>query len=761
LPKRLEPLRNKKIDAPLSKIKMPSHAENELKLVEEKIENLKASRNFLEDKKEQLEKSELRFLREFDKELEKLEAKEKYWQGIIEKGISYELTIATGNASIISPKQVLTELLDFDVEATSISLERPSVTLNNTPTEEISNIVPLMKFVAREDPAKALYDTLDDYLDWKSNQTGEAEKNIKFITVVGTSGKGKTTFARRFIDLEYTEMRYSAIVKDCKDTNRRYRVSCSDFDSSRDAETQLSLLVLYEAFKHSIPNETKEYRMLFTNFFENHSNSRISFEKTLQLITSTFWCNSDYPIERRLVIINLDETNSFLNSDERKNYFQELLRILRHASRSFTLLNILSGTHSVDLFEQVKISQSKFVDIELSLIPLEESQQIVLGMTPKAFGISPYLEYILTLCGGVGRYIEILIIQMSIIGSFQRNGTTIKGFKLDCYEHFLENLQTAVHIDTLLEKLTAGVIAFYPNVFNKYEDCIELLSCYTLFQWPVKRKTVISQYSVGDLEKDGLVFLAPDSSISQTYFCVIPFITLYWNIKYSHQNVQIPFLKDIKSYFSPDESENNSLHIMMAKLWGLVQKDKLVADTSGLCAIKLSQLLPLRKSQVDVEIKFRPLFAIMSSTQRITSKNYEKYQDLSFDSECIAFLNAKGASYTDAVIFSTPQIGIQEKQSFEAKKRKLNGFSLSSFDAASFQEERQKFPEDGIFVLIADEKIGNVTLGERDIFIDYGNFEEFSGPLIALRKLYCINELNRPAKKINELNLATKKLKLN
>ena len=69
---------------------MPSHAENELKLVEKEIKDFKARMELLEDKKEPLEKSELRFLREFDKELEKLEAKEKYWQGIIEKSnLSY------------------------------------------------------------------------------------------------------------------------------------------------------------------------------------------------------------------------------------------------------------------------------------------------------------------------------------------------------------------------------------------------------------------------------------------------------------------------------------------------------------------------------------------------------------------------------------------------------------------------------------------------------------------------------------------------
>jgi len=54
---------------------------------------------------------------------------------------------------------------------------------------------------------------------------------------------------------------------------------------------------------------------------------------------------------------------------------------------------------------------------------------VILGMTsnPSENIISPYLEYVLTLCGGVGRYLEITIIQMSIIGGAE------KGFKPDCY----------------------------------------------------------------------------------------------------------------------------------------------------------------------------------------------------------------------------------------------------------------------------------------------------------------------------------------
>jgi hypothetical protein len=107
-----------------------------------------------------------------------------------------------------------------------------------------------MKFVDRQVSTEVLFRCLDDYLQWKENPTGEAEKNIKFITVVGTSGKGKTTLARRFMDLSYSG-NYADIVNDCKEMNRRYRVRCTKFDIARDAETQLSLIILFEAFKYS------------------------------------------------------------------------------------------------------------------------------------------------------------------------------------------------------------------------------------------------------------------------------------------------------------------------------------------------------------------------------------------------------------------------------------------------------------------------------------------------------------------------------
>jgi hypothetical protein len=99
------------------------------------------------------------------------------------------------------------------------------------------------------------------------------------------------------------------------------------------------------------------------------------------------------------MIINLDETNALLDSGKEKEFFQELMRILRNTSTSFNLLTILSGTYSTDLFEQFQFGQYKFVDIGLSMIELEASKEVILGMTanPHLYRVSPHLEYILTL----------------------------------------------------------------------------------------------------------------------------------------------------------------------------------------------------------------------------------------------------------------------------------------------------------------------------------------------------------------------------
>lgn len=210
------------------------------------------------------------------------------------------------------------------------------------------------------------------------------------------------------------------------------------------------------------------------------------FADVLELITKSFCGESHILPQNRLLLLNLDETNSLLSSDDGKQFLKKLIRILWKAAGSFSLLTILSGTHSVGLFEQMQISQCKFVDIELPLIELQSAKEILLGMTsdPNAYHISPYLEYVLKLLGGVGRYIEVAITQMSIIGASKNDSIlTFNGFSQFAYEYFLKNLQTPQEIDILLTKLNFGIVPHYPKVFSKYADYIELLYCYTIFRW--------------------------------------------------------------------------------------------------------------------------------------------------------------------------------------------------------------------------------------------------------------------------------------
>ena len=643
------------------------------------------------------------------------------------------------------PKQILKDFLGIDMANFTVDFKRPSLTLNEIDKVGVTDIAPLMKFVSRQNAANQVYQQLDIYLHWKMKRIGEFEKKVQFITVVGTSGKGKTTFCRRFLDLQYNG-RFQDIVNECKESNRRYRVSCEAFDCSKDPETQLSLMVLFEAFKYS--GVTVDLFKFLADYFGSN-NRKVSLHSVLELVTQTFFKDHGTDASKRLVIINLDETNSLLNNDTSKYHLKELMRVLRRASCSCVLLPMLSGTHSVDLLNEIQISNSAYLNVDLPLIPLEDAKEVVLGMTAKTFEISTYLEYVLTLCGGVGRYIEILIMKMSMLGDTSEKSGSAITFKRDAFETFLANKQTSYDAETLLQKVTFGVSQRYQNVFQTFVNYIELIACYTIFQWPVSRGTMINGVSVGYLESKGLVFLQPRND-STTYCCEIPFITLYWvkNFSASHP-IEISFLTEIKRYHSSDEQENNTLHIMMLKLWGLIHKKKLIKDANGLYAVQLSDLVLLRDAQNDVAIKFRPLFTVQSSNHQILKKNYNDMYDRT---DCIAFLNAKGASFVDALIYSQPIIGIQEKQRIVARKSSASGNRLKSVSNSVFQEERAKFVDDGIFMFFTDETQGNdVQLGDRDVFIDSERFIPFAGPLIALRRAFALNSLNQHAAKRQKL----------
>jgi hypothetical protein len=268
-----------------------------------------------------------------------------------------------------APDQILKSLLGFDVNTTPVKFYKPSETVSVTTAEEINSAKSSWWYYVRQTPTDRFIKYLDHYFHWNEEPYGEPEKEIKFITV-GTAGNGKYKFARRFIDLKYTG-KYSHIVNDCKETYRIYTIDCTKFDVLGDVEIQLGLMILNEAFKHSVDaSVTVEdfligYRLKFGN--------KIQMSQFLRLIAKSFCSEASPDIDDRLMIINLDQTSSLLTSDKGKAFLEDVFPILQRASETSTVLTVISGSPSGDIYEY-QSSCCHFVDVELSLLGLEASE---------------------------------------------------------------------------------------------------------------------------------------------------------------------------------------------------------------------------------------------------------------------------------------------------------------------------------------------------------------------------------------------------
>jgi hypothetical protein len=127
----------------------------------------------------------------------------------------------------------------------------------------------------------------------------------------------------------------------------------------------------------------------------------------------------------------------------------------------------------------------------------------------------------------------------------------------------------------------------------------------------------------------------------------------------------------------------------------------------------------------------------------ITKANYN---DFGTDGGGIAYLNAKAAPFVDAVIYTDPMIGIQEKQRTGDKIQQMDGKTVSKVSQAAFDAERGKFLDDKIFIYITDSEEGDgLQFGPLDVMIDWKTYPAFAGPLNALRKVFSSNQLNPPA----------------
>ncbi|KAF9401954.1 hypothetical protein BGZ76_007403, partial [Entomortierella beljakovae] len=127
----------------------------------------------------------------------------------------------------------------------------------------VSDIAPHLKFVSRKMEIIQLMQNMDMWCKIAQNRRlfNEPRKKLKVAVVVGTAGKGKTTFARRAYErmdvLEgVTNQSLQVQIKDCSDMGRSLRISCLDFlqEEYMDYDSQYAFgrILLYEALKYRL-----------------------------------------------------------------------------------------------------------------------------------------------------------------------------------------------------------------------------------------------------------------------------------------------------------------------------------------------------------------------------------------------------------------------------------------------------------------------------------------------------------------------------
>ncbi|RHZ47848.1 hypothetical protein Glove_566g41 [Diversispora epigaea] len=353
--------------------------------------------------------------------------------------------------------------------------------------ESLSNLVNIpdistyLKFVDREKEVNQLMMNMEKlhYLVNNRNEYSEPKKEIRFPTAVGTSGKGKTTFARRAYEKSgiYSGVIGSDVVdavEECRKAGRTFRIACDDISgalySKNDHESLFGKVLLYEALKYRLKQ-----------------------------------------IEYPLFIINIDETNALFESKHGywlREVLKSLARVITDKLDRHFLFVILTGTHASDLFETVKSSNAKTEDISLPLLKSEHAEEVLFelanrGVVDEAKRInklSEHTKYAIMLLGVVGRFLEAMIFQMSVIGSSVANNEftyNVAKFYQSGLRYYLEKCQyESKYCDELLIRTKKHINEKYQRYFDHFQlndnrELIPHVVAYSLFEWPVQRSDTI------------------------------------------------------------------------------------------------------------------------------------------------------------------------------------------------------------------------------------------------------------------------------
>ncbi|GET67324.1 hypothetical protein GLOIN_2v1738107 [Rhizophagus irregularis DAOM 181602=DAOM 197198] len=139
----------------------------------------------------------------------------------------------------------------------------------------------------------------------------------------------------------------------------------------------------------------------------------------------------------------------------RPEWLKTVLKALaRVISNGYFLFVILTGTHANALFNLIESTNAKIEDINLPLLKVEHAKEVILELanrgvtdeTKRINKISIHLEYIIELLGVVGRFLEVMIFQMGIIGKAVEHKELTYGEKF--YQNRLHHIEWPVDRST-------------------------------------------------------------------------------------------------------------------------------------------------------------------------------------------------------------------------------------------------------------------------------------------------------------------------
>jgi hypothetical protein len=263
-----------------------------------------------------------------------------------------------------------------------------------------------------------------------------------------------------------------------------------------------------------------------------------------------------------MVVINIDETNMLMGRSKGEEYLKSVVSCVcnfNQRSKGFVLL-ILSGTNVVPLHQLVTMaSGAPPVEIMLPLLEASHMREVLSDLAQRigaAETISQEMDFVFEVLGGVPRYVELLAFELDRDGEYF------------CIDAFRRNLHECVDAAALLEKVVLGIVARYGREFAVMLSGIprNVVVAYSLSGWHVSRATLFGDFSAGQLESRGIVFVVgqePHATIR------LPLILLLRAAPIVASSEARMLLKHFDVLLTADENELASLAACVLKCWAL------------------------------------------------------------------------------------------------------------------------------------------------------------------------------------------------